>query len=140
MGDVHGSEFDPKDLQTSSIHSDKQVHGLGKVFCTERAHREPTFLGNWAEEETQHRSITKGLKTLPITQTATILWKGAPPAYLTKIQQKRACLQIPAESLHYKMRYMQTQYRVPCIRPAVLLGPLLSRCFSPMRTLRRSLI
>ena len=98
MGDVHGSEFDPKDLQTSSIHSDKQVHGLGKVFCTERAHREPTFLGNWAEEETQHRSITKGLKTLPITQTATILWKGAPPAYLTKIQQKRACLQIPAQS------------------------------------------
>jgi hypothetical protein len=46
MGDVHGSEFDAEDLQTSSIHSDKQAPGLGKVFCTERVHREPTSLGN----------------------------------------------------------------------------------------------
>jgi hypothetical protein len=38
------------------------------------------------------------LKTLPITQAAKILWKGAPPAHLTRIQQKRTCLQIPAQS------------------------------------------
>jgi hypothetical protein len=59
MGDVRGSEFDAEDLQTSSIHSDKQVPGLEKVFCTERAYREPAFIGNWAEEETEHRSIKR---------------------------------------------------------------------------------
>jgi hypothetical protein len=101
MGDVHGCEFYPEDLQTSSIRSDKQARGLG-MLCTERAHRESTFLGNWAEEESGHRSITKGLKTLPITQPAKILWKGAPPACLTKIQQKRTRLQIPAQSPTFK--------------------------------------
>jgi hypothetical protein len=43
MGDVHGFEFYPEDLQTSSIRSDKQARGLERVLCTERAHREPTF-------------------------------------------------------------------------------------------------
>src|SRR5580700_8654226 len=81
----------PRSVRTNKL----AVWGM---LCTERAHRESTFLGNWAEEESGHRSITKGLKTLPITQPAKILWKGAPPACLTKIQQKRTCLQIPAQS------------------------------------------
>jgi hypothetical protein len=44
------------------------------------------------------KSITKGLKTLPRTRVDKIRGEGGPASLPTKIQQKRTCLQIPAQS------------------------------------------
>jgi hypothetical protein len=80
---------------------DKQARGLGKLFCAGRAPL-ATLLGNYAQKEivasSDMKSITKGLKTLPIAQVDKLRSMGGPPACLTEIQQKRTCLQIPAQS------------------------------------------
>jgi len=83
-----------KILQTSAIPSDKPARGLGKLFCTGRAPHEATLLGNCAQQEITAslgmKSITKGLKTLPITQVDKVRWREWPDGPILQKSSKTA--------------------------------------------------
>jgi hypothetical protein len=92
-----------EDLQISWIPSDKPARGLGKLFCTERAPL-ANLLGNTQQEETTAswgggEKYHKRLENIGDNAggQCTVAWV-TPPTCMTKIQQKRTCLQIPAQS------------------------------------------